>query len=56
MDEYGIGGLLAGSFKEIQRADRIDVEIVEWPSGCEVMAGLGSSVDDEAGLTCSTAF
>lgn len=47
VDENGIPGILARCFQQVQRATGIDVEIIERPAGGQVVAGLGSGMNDE---------
>ncbi len=50
--EWGLRRGPTCCFKHVQGADRIDIEIVEWATGSQVMAGLSCRVDDQvrAGL------
>jgi hypothetical protein len=42
--------VLAGGLEQVQRADRVDVKVVEGARGREVMARLRCAVDDGIGL------
>ena len=44
-DEHGLGRVLAAGFEQVERADGVDVEVVERPLGGQVVAGLGGRVD-----------
>src|SRR5882762_1183736 len=50
VDEGAVDRVTPDSFKHIECSDRIDVEIVEWPGGGEVVARLGCRVHGERGL------
>ena len=46
MDKRRFGADLPRGFQQVQRADGIDVKVVKWPAGCEIVARLGGGVDD----------
>ena len=50
MDEGAGEAGAAGGFKKVEGADCVDVEVVERARGGEVVAGLGSGVDDRGGF------
>ena len=39
-----------GGLEQVERAHRVNVEIIKGPGGGEIVAGLGSGVDDGGGL------
>jgi hypothetical protein len=47
--EYGIWGMAAGRFQEVQGADGVDLEIVEGPCGGQVVTGLRGGMHDQGG-------
>ena len=49
-DEWGFRAAAAGALEQVQRPDGIDVEVVEWPRGREVVGWLGRAMDDEIRL------
>ena len=52
-DERRLGGVPARGLEQVERADRVHVEVVEGPAGGEVVRRLGGGVDDEVGLVSS---
>ena len=48
MDEHRLRSVAASSLKQVQGADSVNVEVVEWPTGGEVVTGLGGRVDDQS--------
>jgi len=48
--EDGVGSVESAGFEHVECADGVDIEVVEWSFGGEVVTGLGGGVDDDVEL------